>query len=556
MTIRTISYLNSTLLADGQSAGAITPARMRDLVDTLGTNTSDDLANASALGAPAIIRGTVYGHLASGVTVGAGQTTGVRQATATGLQNAITYAANNNKIFQLNEGVYEINSSTGLVIPANGGTNYEQGFVWRGARDSQIVQFYNTTPGAPILTIGDITGTNTFQWLDFEGVQLRYGIAQTGFTSAEALVLGSIAWSNLGKILIPAATSFRPYNGVTVNTGGTRNFFSNTIRDLGVWTVQNTFLNLGLIGTGNTYENIYLNNGGMGSFTAITGKYVDLQSADEQHFRQLNCEWGSCNTVMDIESSLGCIIEAFHLEGVVLTGFNPCVLMLANTSIHIDTMNVENLYCRTANITGNCRIVRDYSTLPSNLTITNLNLKTYSTAMIDTALTIIQPDATAGLNHGVFSIDKMTVSDTAGGANQFIGLVNLDSHMPVTSSRFLVPQRFRRYEWGVSGSKLEGAVISVSATYTHYGQQVDATLIVPASITSFTITLSNLMGATGTQSVATGTRVHITRLSGSASGTLTVRDDTPTTLTTNTTAPADLDYIFNGTHYVTFTPVT
>jgi hypothetical protein len=96
----------------------------------------------------------------------------------------------------------------------------------------------------------------------------------------------------------------------------------------------------------------------------------------------------------------------------------------------------------------------------------------------------------------------------------------------------------------------------VSAAYTHYGQQIDATLLVPASTSGFTITLSNMMGPAGTQNTTTGTRVHITRLSGTYAGTILVKDDAGTTLTTSAAAALNQDYVFNGTHYVTFTPVS
>jgi hypothetical protein len=48
----------------------------------------------------------------------------------------------------------------------------------------------------------------------------------------------------------------------------------------------------------------------------------------------------------------------------------------------------------------------------------------------------------------------------------------------------------------------------------------------------------------------------VRRQAGSASGTLTIQDDAGDTLATNTTAAADYWFIFNGSHFISFTPVT
>lgn len=47
MTVRTLAYLNGTLLSTGQPAGSITPLRMQDIVDTLNARTGGPLGGGS-----------------------------------------------------------------------------------------------------------------------------------------------------------------------------------------------------------------------------------------------------------------------------------------------------------------------------------------------------------------------------------------------------------------------------------------------------------------------------------------------------------------------------
>src|SRR4051812_19841188 len=117
-TIKTDSAL-LTEFRDGQSAGAIVPLDVRDVIVSKANvnDLYDDPSNASGLGAAAIIRGSLYADAISGIVVGGGQNTATQQNNATLLQNAITYCAAHNKIFEI-QGTYEINNSTGLVIPA------------------------------------------------------------------------------------------------------------------------------------------------------------------------------------------------------------------------------------------------------------------------------------------------------------------------------------------------------------------------------------------------------------------------------------------------------
>src|SRR6185437_13036600 len=113
-TVRPDSAL-LTEFQDGQPNGAIIPQYVRDLIASkpIVNDIYNDPTNTSGLGAPALIRGTLYADHISGIVQGLGQSTATQQNNAALLQNAINYCATNNKIFEI-EGFYQINSSTGL----------------------------------------------------------------------------------------------------------------------------------------------------------------------------------------------------------------------------------------------------------------------------------------------------------------------------------------------------------------------------------------------------------------------------------------------------------
>jgi hypothetical protein len=522
----------------------------------------DDPTNASGLGAPAIIRGTVYAHLAAGVTVGAGQTTGVRQATATGLQNAINYAAANNKIFQINEGVYEINSSTGLVIPANHQATYNWGFTWKGGGhgSTQIVQFYNGGTGAPVLTIGDTTGVNEFYEIDVEGALLGYGISQSGLTSSTALVVGSMAWGVISRIQVTGP--FPGYDGILL-TGGI--FSSMAMRDVVIGPWQRHGLNIVSSGSGNHYDNVYMSAGGVGSPGAISGNYIyTIQNLEDQLFSRLNCEWGQTNCVIflggnntEVYAGHGYTFNALHVEGVTLTGADPCIFDIGgNATMAFNGFDLTSTQIKAANFTGTASMMRLTNNIGygSSVIMNGLCLNEYTASNVTTSFKILRwmYDSSIWDDQSNFQINAFRIVDQPG--SNLIGHIYLDEHLPIAS--FNTPAGFARYSYGAKGSKIENAAITVSATYTHYGQHEDATILVPASITGFTLTLSNLMGATGTQPVRTGNTVRVRRIWNTVSGTLLIKDDAGTTLITNTTSNVDYWFVFNGTHYVAFTPVS
>jgi hypothetical protein len=535
----------ATAFADLKPANAQTTAYA--VVPTL-----DDPQNTSGLGAPAILRGTVSTYNLAGLTKGAGMSTAIRQANATALQSAITYAASNAKFFECVPATYEIDSATGLVIPAQGFGNY--GLVWRGSRTGTVIkQFYNGGTGAPVLTIGDTSGVITSEGLDIDGATLGYGVSQSGLTSSTPLVVGSCAWGKIGNLIVSDAVN--PGYDAMLLSGG--NNFSMTWGDIILGGAQRNMLNIRASGTQSKWTNLYLSNGGVGIYNPLTS-YIALNTNVAGHFDVINCEWGAgANGLVLNSSSATCYIEisSMHLEGLKFTGAFPSLFFLAFDSLKIGSLNLVDLIIQSANFTGGTPpLFADYQAGASSVEVDALSWTNNASGQINTPFSLFgYASSFPNDDTSVFSCSSGFLQDQSA-TGIFAKNFQFDSHMP--TSAFLGPTKWGHYDFGAAGSRVDRATIPVSATYTHYGQHQNATLQVPASITSFTLTLSNLIGATGTQNVPTGTVTHVRRQSGSASGTLTVKDDGGTTLTTNTTSGQDFWYHFNGTHYVTFTPVT
>jgi hypothetical protein len=535
-------------------AGAVRVYDLAHYRDAIVSGPQWDVIGGAA--APAILRGTwdggLYFRQNGGVTGDMTATPSQRATNGTVLNALMSAAASNGKIVELPPDLYEINNSTGIVIPAG------SGFVFRGSRGGTIIsQFYTGGTGAPVVDIGDHTGATETVAIEFEGAWLRYGASQAGLTSSSALRVNAAPHSRIGCIGLGGPGLSPAYNNLLLDGGPT---FSTSFYDINTGQAQQNQLLVNVVGTGNTFDNIYLNNGGTGVFNALGGSYIAFSGSitNEMTFTQLNCEWGACNKLMDLQSMIGLKFVNLHVEGIQFTGAGPCVFNTANSSITWDTCNFVDLFIQSAHMTGALSVMLDYNASSSVLKMRPLNWINNASGQINMPVLLFSPSGgTLGQDTSVVEINGGFFRDYTFSNAELQPHIQFDVHMPVTSSTFLCPMRFDRYEWGSGGSVLNKPVYyPIAANYTHYGQQQGATLIVDASITGFTITLAATMGATGTEPVATGTIVHVRRETGSASGTLLVKDDAGTTLTTNTTSGQDFFYRFNGTHYVTFTQVT
>lgn len=554
-TARTVAFLNTSEFQDGQAAGSITPSDARDLIASF--QPWDIVSGAPVVN---LVRGTVDGaayFVKNGGVIGIGQSTGQRQTNANVLNALFSYCITNAKYCELEPGNYEFNISTGLLMPAAGFGNYNLKF--RGSRSATILtQFYNTGSSAPVLTIGDVSGTTYLDGVDIAGITLNYGITQTGLTNATALVVGA---GTVGKIcdiaISPGFASPPGYDGLRIGDAGSANF-SMSYRDISIEGWQRHGINFAANtgSTGNKFDNIYMaassaSTASTNTQAAVTSYITFTAGAQDMEFSRLNTEWGACNKVIDCQNVTiqGLTFNAWHLEGVNFTGSSPCVINLTGSQVLINTLDIVNPFFLTANTP---RLIQDWSGGGSSVTINNLSSYPQTAGKWTTPFGLYGAlgDATLGNDVPGIQINGFQHINNLGPSN-----FQYDMHMPAAS--FATPLRFTRYVYGAGGSTVERALFQVSATYTHYGQHENATIIVPAAITSFTLTLAATQGATGTQAVRTGNTTHVRRLSGVGSGTLTIKDSAGTTIgTPGTTAGVDFWFIFTGTLYVAFTPVT
>lgn len=568
-TIRSDATLLNEL-RDQQAAGAIVAQDVRDVVvSKVNVNdVYDDPLNVSGLGAPAIIRGTLYAQAISGIVLGGGQSTAVRQNNATLLQNAINYCAANNKIFEA-LGNYEIYSSTGLVTPANG---FTQPGIWMigDPTGTTITQFYATSPGAPVLTVGSTTGATSHGAI-IDGFQLAYGASQVGNTNAIHLIIGNADNCVYRNITAGSSGDQPAYCNVKLEGGGGAVFsceMSNWA--LGGRAYQHKIW-MHAAATGNVWSNIYMSNGPgniigqpASAWNTIAGNYINFDGGiiNDQVFHQVNCEWGAINGSYLIQASLmlGLRFTELHIEGILLLGNNPALIGTAGSQLNIDSLDIVDLVAQSTNMTGTAMIFQDYNGFSSSTVINGFSMvNNYNTSEITAPVYLFQgvspPFGALNNDMATFVCNGGYLREAAASNNQtYARFFGLDGHMPLSS--FVGPQKFGRYDFGPTASVVRNGVIVVTGNCTHYGQHVDATLIVPATISNMTITLAATMGATGNEPVATGNRVFIIRQAGTLSGGLTVKDDAGTTLLNNSTTAGYFSYRFSGTHYVSFTPVT
>lgn len=563
-TVETVAQLLAGVPTGGP-AGGITPTQMQNIVASTSAFAGlDDPNNAIGLGAPAIIRGTIYAHKMTNLVAGAGQTTGVRTSNLTALNAAFADCLTYSKYFQFDVSTYEIYGSTGLLGPAAGSGNYNLDI--RGSMSgTSIVQYY---AGAPILTLGDVTGGTAHFGLNVNGLGLSYGTPQAASTSSIPLIVGAGYNGSIKNIQVGDFTNFA-YRAMALNasTGG---IFSMTFDNLFLWGFTQDGLVLNAIGsTGSSWNNIYINNGGSSSPQAMAGSFINhLQPSQDQDFRRVNCEWGSTNCVIAYPAGgQGHRYTALHCEGVTFTGFNPTIFTLTN-SIQVDTLNLIDPTVLSANMSGNLFLATTYvgsgtSTNSGTCTINNFNLVLNNASEVNVPIGMYsQISGPLGDGTGLMYVNQATIAtQSAAPASEIQGNIFWDEHLAANAN--LLVAGWGAYEFGPAGSIIRKAILQVAATYTLYGQFVDATIFVPNAITSFTLTLADTMGATGTQPPNYGNTVHIRRMSGTASGTLTVKDGGGTTLSTNTTSAVDLWYVFHATSststtgiWATFTPVT
>ncbi len=552
-TPRTKAYLLASEFQDGQSAG-ISAQDIRDFISSVPF--IDDPANSQSLGAPAILRGTINAEYVTGVTVGAGQSTGTRQATATALQAAWASAVANGQFFEIPPNIYEIDTTTSLVVENR---NYSNQLVWKGTPMSRIIQYNAAGSGTPVLTIGDLGGNTYSMNIMIDGVSCEYGGSVAGLTNTANIVISSIVSSSVSKVRAGAGSNVNPaYYGCRFIGGVPA--FSCSFNDWGVNGAQQDMIHINAISTGNVADNWYCNmsNGTLGGyylFMADSGFWEGLD------FRRVNFEWGTCNIMVFCQYMTGQRFGSVHLEGIVFTGADPILFRKNGNSLSIDLLDIQNCRFATADgASGTASLIWDYapsqaggagSKAGGTTHIVSLNIANQTASQVTIPIWLFNPIGMPGSGVIAASIDKCQMRDEAGG--NYDTRIGIDPHMP--TANFATPRQFNRYDYGLTGSNVTSSVLDVAAAYTHYGQHQDATLVLAATGT-YNVTLSNLLGASGTQTPDLKNRVNVIRPA-YTSGTVRMLNGAGATLTTNAaTTTTPLCYSYNGTQYVAVTPVT
>lgn len=550
-TARTTSYLLNTTFAPTGAPGRITPQSMDDLVAS-----GPQWDAPSGVVTPYLMRGTWDGTAymnANGGAIGSGQTTLQRQTNATVLQGLINSAVTNGKFLDLPLGTVEFYSSAGIVFTANGAG---PGVVIRGnPGETQLVQFYPTSQGAPVVTIGDSTGATLMNHADIRGFQFFHGVTQSGFTGAPALVLGAMQACVVKQISNYGAFNFEGTDSVQVS----QLCFSNTFDDWVLFGWQRHGINFlaGSSGsTGNSWDNIYMNlTSGSTPQAAASGCYISVNAAvHDQHWKRLNMEWGSMatsGTSALINTAVPCynwVFDTIHIEGIVWAGANPAVFNIYGDSFLVDSMLITSPKILSASLTGTPGVVYDWWGQASNVKINSVAFSQGQTSYQDTPLLLLVQNTAGGQGDvTVYSVDGGFVVGNA----QFAGNLQFDSHLALNNANVLI-NKWGRYDFGTKGSTITKAVLNVSGAYSHYGQFQDAVIILAAT-GSYTINLLLTQGASGTQPVTTGNTVTFLRPT-YTSGTVTIQNNGGALTTNSSTAAVFAQY--NGSAWVTYTPVT
>lgn len=272
-----------------------------------------------------VLRGTLNVNkyiVANGGTLGTGKSQAEQTVNATLFQAAVAAAIAGDYYLEFTPDTVEIYNSTGVVVLPGSG----KGFQWHGDYNASIIkQFF---ANAPILTIGDVTGSNQRSAAVIDGVRLSYGADQTGNTNADALRIGDIWRSTFRHIYAgdKAAQGFRPYRSCKIDGAVGAGYFSNTMEDCQFLGGQLSLLQIASYGTGNKFSNIYLQGGSSGAVADVTspvllsagGLAVNLGTFD-----QMNIEWCKSQFLVEMNVVRGPVFNSPHFEGNQLTSADP-----------------------------------------------------------------------------------------------------------------------------------------------------------------------------------------------------------------------------------------
>mgnify|MGYP007027765848 CR=1 FL=1 len=499
---------------------------------------------------PYLLRGTVSGHLWSGVTKGSGNSQAVREATRAGLQAAMDYAATNRKFFELEPGIYEIHG-TGLNIPVAQGFTFKGSMGAAGYTGTSIVQF---GPDTSILNIGAIGPSGGIpDTIVVDGVALRYGTNTAGMPNACGIRIGRLWMSQLLNIDMTAN-----WNGTTwdnpplvgiliddqsVGTG----FFSNIVKNVRVKGVRESFIKASTTGTGNSFENIYMGNGGAsnsGEAIAITGPALYWSTANRAQYgnvwNQLNIEWTSAQKLiaMNVTSS---VFNSVHLEGNRATGWNPCLIESASSNLQFNQLDILHQRFSTGTGMDSGATGSVFSTYQGRILASNVQMQQDVSGYINRPWTLYR-DTTDNIAYpGFCEIDNFALSGNASTVGTF--------YPDATKNDTPRVRRIRNFSQRHIASKTSGAEIVLNPAASPpplKNEHIDPVLYLEEPLTQ------NIVIPLTTADAQPGSTVVLVRTQGATGAFTASLRVGATDIVSLTTANTRARVRFNGTAWVDY----
>jgi hypothetical protein len=418
---------------------------------------------------PPVLRGTVNGATWPGVVKGRLPGAVARRSNLSRLQSALDHARASGKFFELEEGRYEIEGETGLVLPFRDAG----GFTWKGNRNALLVQY---STNAPILTVGSIgVADGEGAAVEIDGCSLRYGAAvSSSSTRATALLIGRVWRSTFRHIYVEVEGygDRRPYRCCHIHTADRAFYFSNVMENCLFRAAQFSNLDVDCNGTGNVWRNIYISNGSGAESGSVLGAPLRVDanagSLTGGVWDQINVEWTKALRMVALNNCQAMVFNSLHLEGCVLAGYDPSFLHVINGNLTINGLNI-----------GACRVTAadGVSGRPALLNLWGpvaiaLRGFQYMAPTSDVPVWMVREQNA--------SDDVQSLVTIENGATDAVDRVRFDDFIDPSTSA--TPWAFRRYEYEREASRVERPVISLPAStsaYTHYGQFERAVILVP-----------------------------------------------------------------------------
>jgi hypothetical protein len=373
-----------------------------DTLRAAGTKINDNFSDLDA--ASWFITPQMHGFIE-----GVGKTAQQRTDNGIAFQNAINAATSNGtgerKILYLPRGTYEIDRPGGLGFPQYGGR-------WLGHRHAHIIQFATNTP---IITFGQIDTNSTSETAAqiVDGVSVSYGnLVQATDTTANAVVFSRV-WGGdyrnfeIGNVNEQYPNAKLMYRGVIATNGF---FFSNNLTNFRIKHFLHQGLRIGVQGTGNVFNNIYISNGNLNQTIGSLNQPVSLNAGgsvmQENVFNQLNIEWSNVAVAIEMINARNQVFNSVHIEGVNTRETRPYIQL--NTAASAVFNGLTFLNCQPiVDETSIFGVGWDASAVVSLMTMENFNNTTTQTVHL------VKHDTGSSIRNGFIKIQQLKFHNQA-----------------------------------------------------------------------------------------------------------------------------------------------